>query len=228
MNNTETGVSVHLTVQILRAIRQAGGVWLMDALNTGVTCTCNSCWLCAFRAAETLQVGGEPPTQIFTQGALRYAAEAGWAARIGDTPRMEQAATAARQAYEEEIRAGSPTDRVMGALDDLQKVAKIAHLESEVHRLQNVVCDHPACTAPIIRHDDGHRVCAAGHGARWVTNDLLQKAETRAGDTLQILHTLVSACSGQAWDPGTPWQARIGDALRLANDHIDAVNKSHE
>ena len=49
--------------------------------------------------------------------------------------------------------------------------------EREILRLLNVVCSAPACTAAVIRRDDGSRVCAAGHPARWVNIDLLTKAE---------------------------------------------------
>lgn len=49
--------------------------------------------------------------------------------------------------------------------------------EREIERLLNVVCDGPACTAAIIRRDDGSRVCARGHGARWVNVDRLAAVE---------------------------------------------------
>jgi hypothetical protein len=49
--------------------------------------------------------------------------------------------------------------------------------EREAARLMNVVCAAPACTAAIVRRDDGSRVCSAGHPARWVNVDLLTKAE---------------------------------------------------
>ena len=49
--------------------------------------------------------------------------------------------------------------------------------EREIQRLLNVVCDSPACTAAVVRRDDGSRVCAAGHPARWVNVDLLRTAE---------------------------------------------------
>lgn len=49
--------------------------------------------------------------------------------------------------------------------------------EREILRLFNVVCSAPACTAAVLRRDDGSRVCTAGHSARWVNIDLLIKAE---------------------------------------------------
>jgi hypothetical protein len=30
------------------------------------------------------------------------------------------------------------------------------------------ICDHPGCTAVVVRHHDGSRHCAAGHGSRFV------------------------------------------------------------
>lgn len=64
--------------------------------------------------------------------------------------------------------------------------ARIAELEyecaakeREIQRLHNIVCDSPACTATVIRRDDGSRVCSAGHAARWVNVDLLHKAEAK-------------------------------------------------
>lgn len=51
--------------------------------------------------------------------------------------------------------------------------------EREIQRLLNIVCDSPACTATIVRRDDGSRVCSAGHSARWVNVDLLYEAEAK-------------------------------------------------
>ncbi len=63
--------------------------------------------------------------------------------------------------------------------NELVKKLKIENetKEREVLRLLNVVCSAPACTAAVIRRDNGSRVCAAGHSARWVNIDLLIKAE---------------------------------------------------
>jgi hypothetical protein len=44
------------------------------------------------------------------------------------------------------------------------------------------VCSSPACSAAIIRRDDGHRYCSAGHPARWVQIDELDKAQARIAE----------------------------------------------
>jgi len=72
--------------------------------------------------------------------------------------------------------------------------ARAETYDREVTRLLNVVCAAPACTAVIVRRDDGSRVCAAGHPARWVNVDRLTEAEAErdalAGQ-LQVLRALV-------------------------------------
>lgn len=70
--------------------------------------------------------------------------------------------------------------------DEARKQLREAHdtHTREVYNLLNVVCDHPACTAAIIRLDSGARVCSRGHGARWVNVELLTKKEAEI-DALQ-------------------------------------------
>lgn len=41
------------------------------------------------------------------------------------------------------------------------------------------LCDKPGCTSAIIRKDDGRRVCASGHGSRWVDVATLEASEKR-------------------------------------------------
>lgn len=66
-----------------------------------------------------------------------------------------------------------------GVVEDCADVrAERDEKEREITRLLNVVCDTPACTDAIIRNDDGSRVCASGHRARWVNVDLLTQAES--------------------------------------------------
>ena len=107
--------------------------------------------------------------------------------------------------------------------------------EREIQRLLNVVCDSPACTAAVIRRDDGSRVCAAGHPARWVHVDLLrtterERDEARA-DAARLREALKRIAAGRHSTEEFPdkpahWEVKLVcvrcRAIGADIDHLDA------
>ena len=80
--------------------------------------------------------------------------------------------------------------------------------EREIQRLLNVVCDSPAGTATIVRRDDGSRICAAGHPARWVNIDLLRTVERERDEALAVIRELRQKLA-EAGVEGSPTIARL-------------------
>lgn len=82
--------------------------------------------------------------------------------------------------------------------EELTTVKSDAHMyklqlrlqEQEIRNLLNVVCDHPACTAAVVRRDDGRRECAHGHPAKWVSIALFRKVESQRDDAVAKLNEL--------------------------------------
>lgn len=108
--------------------------------------------------------------------------------------------------------------------DDLARVTgERDRNEREVQRLMNVVCSAPACSAAIVRRDDGSRVCAAGHPARWVNVDLLTKAEAdlaAARQEAEALRALIGRASDYGenggWERISPFADEMRDAAMSA------------
>lgn len=99
--------------------------------------------------------------------------------------------------------------------------AEVAEKEREIERLWNVVCSNPACTAAVIRREDGSRYCSAGHPARWVTVDLLTKTEAEISRLRGVLKIIANGIKGTPIHDHSACAVAL-DAIRaLAEAQVD-------
>ena len=97
--------------------------------------------------------------------------------------------------------------------------------EREIQRLLNVVCDSPACTAAVVRRDDGSRVCAAGHAARWVNVDLLRAVERERDEARAPCHGLGCGHCADCVSLARADAVRLREALTQVRDAMRATGQ---
>ena len=97
--------------------------------------------------------------------------------------------------------------------------------EREIQRLLNVVCDSPACTAAVVRRDDGSRVCAAGHAARWVNVDLLRAVERERDEARAPCHGLGCGHCADCVSLARADAVRLREALTQVRDAMLATGQ---